>query len=242
MEAFELQSALDSGFIWKFFSAFRTILPGRILSFNSSNNTASITVSIQEQDAAGDPVTGVITLYNVPCLMSGGASNYATFELSEGDQGMLLVCDRDLDNFKASQGANGVCNTACIGSLKDAIFIPGLFLPQSNGVSISSTTQINAKVGSTTFIMTPASITMNCAGAEIIMQNGNIVLNGNVIINNAVTIGQDGNVSGNLTIDGGITTTQNIQSNSDVKAGSISLSGHVHGGVETGGGETSGPQ
>ena len=52
-------------------------------------------------------------------------------------------------------------------------------------------------------------------------------------------------VVGNLTVEGNITvngSTGITVPNGDVKAGDISLKSHVHGGVETGGGSTSGPR
>ena len=48
--------------------------------------------------------------------------------------------------------------------------------------------------------------------------------------------------TGGIQIDGNINVNGSIKTTGDVVAGSISLQGHVHNGVETGGGTTGKPQ
>jgi len=205
MEAYEIDSWFSNGYIQKFLQAFRTIVPGKVIDFDSDDNTASVLVAIQDINQQGQPITTEIMAYGVPCLMVGGSQNSATFELAAGDYGVLLVCDRDIDNFKAKQGVAPVASQG-VANLKDCIFLSGLFQPSADGFTITS----------------QKKITLNCQGAQIIMQEGNILLNGNVIINNAITIGTDGTVTGDLTVEGTISASE------DVETGSISLKNHYH--------------
>lgn len=55
-----------------------------------------------------------------------------------------------------------------------------------------------------------------------------------------IELKQDNTIT--ITASSGITINGDINLNGDVKANGISLTGHTHGGVETGGGSTSGPQ
>ena len=50
------------------------------------------------------------------------------------------------------------------------------------------------------------------------------------------------NIKGNITCSGTSKMSGNITCDGDVIASGISLTDHTHGGVETGGGNTSGPQ
>ena len=156
MEVFSVETWLENGFVQNFFDNFRTIVPGKVVSF--SNNTATIEIAIQETDDGGNPIQGSMQLYQVPCLMVGGQQNYMTCELSANDYGLLLVCDRDIDNFKAVQGS-AVINSNGVANLKDSIFIAGLFLPASSGVKLFSATQIDAVVGSSQVQIMPNQIT-----------------------------------------------------------------------------------
>jgi len=49
-------------------------------------------------------------------------------------------------------------------------------------------------------------------------------------------------LTGDVTIEGDVTVAGNVDADGDVKAGAISLSGHAHGGVQTGAGVTGQPQ
>jgi len=58
------------------------------------------------------------------------------------------------------------------------------------------------------------------------------------------TLKLDGNVkiTGNIEVIGNISVDGNIAASGDIKAGGISLTSHTHGGVESGGSNTGGPQ
>lgn len=72
-----------------------------------------------------------------------------------------------------------------------------------------------------------------------IKRNNNIIIN---IMENKVEVQTaDLSIKGNVNVQGSISTTGNISSNSDVLAGSVSLSSHVHGGVQSGGANTTPP-
>ena len=82
---------------------------------------------------------------------------------------------------------------------------------------------------------------INYANCTILLQNDTIDINigGGVsdlkIEHNKVTI------KGDLIVEGNVTATKDITSNTDVKAESVSLKTHIHGGVDSGGSNTSTP-
>lgn len=253
----EIQSWLESsGFLQQFFQNFRTTVPGRVVSFDKEMNTATISVAIQDLNSAEEPIPGIAQLYSVPVVMMGGQNNYITCELTAGDLGVLMICDRDIDNFKTTK-APAVVATPGIANLKDSVFLPGLFRPASDGITVSSTTKITLKSGASTALITPSqikftigssvvtmtssSIDIQGGSAEIQMTGGNVNITGNLIVNEALTFGSTGNVTGNITLDGSINGNANISTSADVLAQGISLHGHHHGGVTTGGGNTGGP-
>lgn len=49
-------------------------------------------------------------------------------------------------------------------------------------------------------------------------------------------------VEGDMAVSGGLTVGEGISADSDITSGDISLTGHIHGGVQTGGGTTGQPQ
>lgn len=67
-------------------------------------------------------------------------------------------------------------------------------------------------------------------------QVGNYSMQGNQSITGSHTVNGNSTSYGNQTINGSVSAT------GDIKAGGISLKSHKHGGVDTGGGSTSGPQ
>ena len=71
--------------------------------------------------------------------------------------------------------------------------------------------------------------------------NGNMTVNGNIVCSGSIAAGNfTGLGGGAMTSDADIETTGEVKA-VDVKAGDISLSSHVHGGVESGGDNTGVP-
>ncbi|MNL52858.1 hypothetical protein D3C87_1760660 [compost metagenome] len=83
-------------------------------------------------------------------------------------------------------------------------------------------------------LTTPGKLTASAQGGTEIT-SPTIVLNGAVTINGSLSQGM-GPGGGSATMLGPVTVTN------DVKAAGISVSTHKHGGVQTGGGSTGGPQ
>jgi len=79
------------------------------------------------------------------------------------------------------------------------------------------------------------TMTVNCKGTVNVTAASGVNIIGNVTI------------TGNIAVNGGITTTGNMATNGsitasgNVTAGGISLESHTHGGVQSGGSNTSGP-
>lgn len=120
----------------------------------------------------------------------------------------------------------------------------GAYLKASNDGSIAIVTAkanaplnltvagvLNATVTGDVTVTTSANADITASSGEITLTAPTINLNGNVV------------VSGELTANnGGITMSgSNFSTNGDVTAQGISLHGHVHGGVTTGGSNTGAP-
>lgn len=105
-------------------------LPAEVVSYNSSNQTASV----QPQLKRGYDENGSITLVNLPVIpnvpVCHPRANEAWIHLpvKAGDNVLLIVAERSLDNWK-SQG--GIVNPASRRkfNLTDAFAIPGGYSP-----------------------------------------------------------------------------------------------------------------
>lgn len=227
----ELDTWLSGGYLQKFFSTFRTNIPAEIISYDSASNTASVKLLIQDIDGAGNPLPGEVTLSSVPCLMFGGAQNYLSTGLSAGDHGLLMVCDRDIDNYKASRALSPVASIG-VANLKDAIFMPGLSVPGVSGAVINSNTQVVVQCGASTATLTPSQIELKNGDVTLVLTSSGVVINGDLTVNGSINATETLTATGNIILEPG----------ADIAAGGLSYRNHVHGGVATGTGETGIPQ
>lgn len=107
---------------------------------------------------------------------------------------------------------------------------------QNRTITIGSDDTIT--IGGSCRVNITGSCTITAASVTIDTPQTNIT--GNVTI--AGTLSQGEGSGGAATFGGSVTAQGAITSNSDVTSNGISLTGHVHGGVRTGDGTTSGPQ
>lgn len=139
-------------------------------------------------------------------------------------------------------------------NINDAIAIPGLFAFEE-GFPIEVDALNIQNNDSYVRIMDDGGITINSSN-DVIVESattldvdsvGVITVNGDADINVTsgadVTINVTGTmtINGNLQVNGTIDATQDITGQQDVVASGTSLNSHVHGGVQTGGSNTTGP-
>lgn len=105
-------------------------------------------------------------------------------------------------------------------------------------VNIDATDLVN--INAKTINISADNINMTAKTMTITASN-KLVINANIQhTGNLNTIGSI-SVTGTMTTQGDITTIGSVNATQDVKSGGVSLKSHRHGGVETGGGTTSGP-
>lgn len=101
-----------------------TILPAKVLKYNSSDQTATIEFSIN-RSIDGEQVNYPI-LEEINVVYPRGNKAGLSFPLKNGDGCLVVFAERNLDFWK-DQGAGGVPKDFRKFDLNDAIVVPGLF-------------------------------------------------------------------------------------------------------------------
>ncbi|EMF7563557.1 translation initiation factor IF-2 [Serratia marcescens] len=228
-------------------SNLRVALPGIIQSFDPETVTCVVQPAVKgyESDDAGKKSSlSLPLLVDIPVIFPRGGGVTLTFPVKAGDECLLVFADRCIDFWWQNGGVQEPVDGR-MHDLSDAFAIVG---PQSQSQKISgissSAAQLRTDDGAAFIELDPGSHAVNVTtagkltasaqgGTEI--NSPEIVLNGNVTINGNLSQGM-GEGGGTATMLGPVSVTN------DVKAGGISLQTHKHGGVETGGGQTGGPQ
>lgn len=110
----------------------RVHLPGSVEAVNvdAEGNAVSVDVRVDVGEyrlEAGVEVPSVDpVLPSVPIQWDGAGGARATFPLQRGDQGLLLFCDRPLDEWKSNASGRVVARVKRWHDLADAVFAPGL--------------------------------------------------------------------------------------------------------------------
>lgn len=211
----------------------RVAMPGIIQSFDPDAVTCTVEVALR--GIVGDDSTELKPLVDVPVIFPRGGGCTLTFPVKEGDECLLIFADRCIDFWWQSGGVQETVDPRQ-HDLSDAFAIVG---PQSQAQKISgistSAAQLRTDDGAA-FVEVAAGgdITATTTGSMTI-NAPTITLNGNVTINGNLSQGM-GESGGTATMLGPVTVTN------DVTASGISVATHKHGGVQTGGGTTGGPQ
>ncbi|HEJ7869716.1 TPA: phage baseplate assembly protein V [Serratia marcescens] len=232
-------------------SNLRVAQPGIIQSFDPGDETRAPTCVVQpavkgyESDDAGEKASlSLPLLVDVPVIFPRGGGVTLTFPVKAGDECLLVFSDRCIDFWWQSGGVQEPVDGR-MHDLSDAFAIVGLQSCARKIANIStSAAQLRTDDGAAFIeldpgshavtVTTPGKLTASAQGGTEI-NSPEIVLNGNVTINGNLSQGM-GDGGGTATMLGPVNVTN------DVNAGGISLQTHKHGGVETGGGQTGGPQ
>lgn len=219
----------------------RVALPGIIQSFDPGAVTCTVQVALR--GVAGAESVELKPLVDVPVIFPRGGGCTLTFPVKAGDECLLIFADRCIDFWWQNGGIQETVDPRQ-HDLSDAFCIVG---PQSQAQKISGISTSAAQLrtddgaafvevaaGHDITVETPGKLTATAQGGTEIT-SPTIVLNGNVTINGNLSQGL-GEAGGAATMRGPVTVTN------DVTASGISVTTHKHGGVETGGGETKGPQ
>lgn len=208
--------------------------PGKIISFNAANATAS--VQIAQQKVTSVSPTGQRTLasypplQDVPVFVLGGGNCVSTFPIATGDECILVFSDRELDNWLQQGGISSAPSTPRLHDFSDAFCLVGVrSFPSALGSYSTSSAQLRSVDGAT-------RVDLN-AGTQIvtIVAPGGITLDAPIVtITGVLNTENTGSVADGMTITGTIKATGDVQADN----GSISLVNHVHTGVQSGGSNT----
>lgn len=201
-----------------------TSLPGYIVSYDASSNTATIQLGVKGELVTADQRKQAVNyplLQDVPVEFPHGGGCTLTFPIKAGDECWVSFACRAIGAWKKSGGVQPA-NDPRMHDLSDAVCRVGP-RSQANNISGISTAhaQLRSDDGSTYVDLDPSG------------QVVNIVAPGGATIQ-APTLHLIGCA---LTVDKTVTAQQNITSTSgDVVAGTISLKTHHTSGVTPGSG------
>ena len=225
-----------------------TALPGVVASVDLAAQTVAVQPAIQGSVSAPD---GSVQNVNLPLLVDvpicwPRAGGFAlTFPVKAGDEVLVVFASRCIDSWWQSGGV-GQAAEVRMHDLSDgfAILAPTSQPKKLNGVS-SANVQLRDEAGTTFLEITPDGKARLVAASQIDIEAPTINLNGGTVLNmTAPTINLNGNIN---TAGSGGTGTFNLTGNLVHTGGSITSLGkkidgtHTHGGVQTGGGNTSVP-
>lgn len=187
---------------------------------------------IQETDTSG-VVLPQVPIYNVPFMRYQSGSSAVIMDPTVGDRGLALFSQEDITSFKKTL-QDGPAATDRAHSTADALYIGGVlnsaptqyvkFRPSAAGIDIVSPGDVNLTAGGAVRIQSGTTTRVVAPGGFIV--DANMVLNGTM--------------SGTATGPGAYAFAGPISAPEAVIAG-VTQSTHVHGGVQPGAGNSTGP-
>lgn len=203
-------------------SALWIAAPCRIESFDPATMTANVTILQQSRttlpvpDQTGNWFSwqqpGMVQKCPVFCLQGGGFRVFAPPE--PGDEALAIFAHRSIDEWWANGGSNQRSSLRRF-AIEDAFILPGVFSKPNAPSGINpAALEIRSKDGSIFLRMDPTGVTIQ----------GNLMVEGSISCTGNAQL-----TAGSLAVSG------------DVTAGHVSLQGHQHSGVQSGGSETGPP-
>lgn len=199
---------------------------------------------VHQVDAQGVPTVHT-TIFNVPYMRMQGGANAIIIDPQVGDIGIACFASRDLSKVKNTKQPNPPGSLRGY-SFSDALYVGGMLngTPtqfvrfSASGIEITSPTAVTinaptATVNAPTVNVNATDVTVTATQTTINAPQNNIVGNTNITGNLGVT----GFINGNGVSMSAGTITADV----DVIGNGVSLKNHVHGGVQSGGSNTTPP-
>lgn len=196
-----------------------------VTSVNSSGEVVSVKPMVEGFTGGGDRIpSGVVSGVPVWRLQRGASA--VIMPPVVGDIGLIAICDRDITAVKATKEA-ALPGSNRTHSYSDAIYLGGVLNAEPSQYVKFSNDGID--------IVSPLVVQVN-GNKVVINADEKISLNAPIIEANGKLTQGSGSYAGDAIFGGTITATGEITGNG------IHLSTHKHGGVESGGSTTDGPQ
>ena len=268
MEDLDFGEVVQAMFAYKMEDIY-TALPGIVLKVHDSGETLlvdiqpSVSVLTKTEEIFHRPV-----VLNVPVQMPASNKAGFLFPVDVGDT-MLMVFSQDaIDNFKYGDGKPTAPNDYRRYNVRDCVAIPGVF-PKAGSVNriarhklkhsprdivmfhnlgTGAECEVRLKDGTGDIeVTTPKTFTLTCKDMLVNASNG-ITLTAKTFKANTPTFTvssttysiSTGSYSMNATTNA--TSTGTFSHNGNWTLNGIVMNTHTHGGVQTGGGSTGGPQ
>lgn len=209
-------------------SQVNTSIPGVIQSFNPATQTGTVQCAINRTDSeTGDDVKYPL-LVDVPIVCPSGGGYSLTFPIESGDDCLVCFSQKNIDGWFESGEIKAEAENRR-HDLSDGVAIIGL---KNQGAAVQNWdmqgVEIRDKAGTTAIHIeeNKISLMIGATGIEITPAGISLVVGGT-----SFNIGA-----------AGTTSNMNISTTGDVHAGAISLTNHVHSGVQAGASNTGAPQ
>lgn len=204
------------------------MLPAQIITYDRSTNLAQVQPMIM-MVTANDASVPRAPIASVPVLQLGAGNFMLNFPLNPGDLGWIKANDRDI-SFYLQTLAQSNLNTFRMHSFEDAIFIPSVL----RGYTINSEDAGNVVLQTLDGTQRIAL----WADKIKITSNTTVIIDAPVTeFTGIITTGTNTGYGGTATINGTLNATVDVTSNLTA----ISLTHHVHSGVQSGSSDTGQP-
>lgn len=153
-----------------------TSLPGKVISYDATKQTAAIQVCVQAKVLSKDGVWSDLVLSpceDVPVCFPGGGGFTMTFPIAAGDEGIITFAARCIDGW-FQQGGSQPQAELRMHDPSDGMFIPGIrSQPRKLGNVSTTKVQLRSDDGLTVVAVDPNTILLSLGGgaASIAVDN-----------------------------------------------------------------------
>lgn len=209
----------------KFLQGVDDMLPATVISYNRTSNRAEVQPLIAFVDTNGQQINRA-AVASIPVMILGAGNCLLSFDINPGDLGWIKANDRDISLFKKNY-VNSAPNTRRKHKFMDAVFIPDVMRGYTINPEDSGNAVLQTKDGTVRIAIWPNKVKMTAP--QVLVDTPLMTVTGTLNVQNVNGSSMPCIISGSIHASG------------DIVAGAISLEGHVHTGVTTGGGDTGGP-
>jgi hypothetical protein len=224
----------------------RVAMPAKVVSVDLGRQVVSLKPLVQArvrgQDGAITP-TDYPVITECPIVFPRGGGFALTFPINVGDECLAIFEDSCIDFWWQNGGVSNPQDERR-HDLSDCVALFGITSQPRKLPSVQADAiELRTESRSDYISLQGSNINVNISGTATVNASKAVVncptnqINGNVTISGATVI------QGGLAVSGGsgATVTGSLKTTGDVVAGSVSLQGHTHSGVQTGGGNTGTP-
>lgn len=227
----------------KLINEIHTAFPAQVKSYNPDTGLAVVSPLIKFRKPEGDLVN-YPDISGVPTMYQKTGKITVVCPVKIGDIGLVLCSEESLDLWMYGKETDTVLKH----DLTNAVFLPNALCSGNNSmkkacsqdavVVTNGETEITITDGQVDIITKKVTVNAN----ETIITSPKTDIIGNTRIYGTLNVMSNTGGASHVGIVGKIDVEGNIDVTDDVQASGISLNSHTHGGVETGGGSTGGPQ